>query len=114
MNKGSPTIKAPHSGRACGGRPIRVPLGVNTVRAKLRQHLREEGHRMQALAPAWRCQARNVYDLFWTARPLSPTHIDAAIEFLKLDDFDAAELRLLGAREAGWKIDLDHLIHDKD
>lgn len=105
---------APHSGRAAGGRPIRVPLGKATVRTLLRQHLREEGKRMQDLAGPWNCQKGNVYDLFWANRPLAPAYVDAAIEFLKLDAFDAAELRLLAAREAGWKIDLKHLISDKD
>ena len=106
--------QGPHNGRAVGGRPIRVPRQVNSVRAMLRRHLREEGRRMQDLAPAWKCSKGNVYDYFWSQRPFSPQHIEAAIEFLQLDEFDAAELRLQGAREAGWRIDTKHLLEDQD
>lgn len=102
--------QSPHNGRAVGGRPIRVPLGQNTVRAVLRRHLKEEGLRMQDLAPAWGCQKGNVYDYFWSNKPFSPAHIEASIALLALDDFDAAELRLMGAREAGWKIDATYLL----
>lgn len=94
-----------NNGMACGGRPIRVPRSVDSVRAHLRRHLREEGHRMQALAGPWKCTPQNVYDLFYRSNPLGPQHIDAAAAFLRLDEFDANELRLLGAREAGWNID---------
>ena len=60
---------------------------------------------MQALAVPWKCSTQNVYDLFYRSSPLSPQHIDAAAEFLRLDEFDTNELRLLGAGEAGWHID---------
>ncbi len=60
---------------------------------------------MQDLAPVWCCTRHNVYDLFYAGRPLSPNHIDLAAQFLGLDEFDTNELRLLGAREAGWQID---------
>lgn len=106
--------QSPHNGRAVGGRPIRVPRDVNSVRAMLRRHLREEGHRMQDLAEAWGCKPGNVYDYFCEDRPFSPQHIEACIAFLKLDEFDAAELRLQGAREAGWKIDAKYLLGDVD
>jgi len=106
--------QAPHNGRAVGGRPIRVPRQVNSVRAMLRRHLREEGRRMQDLAEPWQCRKTTVYDMFWDSRAFSPQHIDAAIAWLHLDEFDAAELRLQGAREAGWKIDTKHLLEDRD
>ena len=38
-------------------------------------------------------------------RPLPPQHVEASITHLGLDEFDANELRLLAAREAGWQID---------
>ena len=38
-------------------------------------------------------------------RPMSSQYIDAFVEFLKLDDFDATELHRQAAREAGYKID---------
>lgn len=69
---------------------------------------------MQDLAEAWGCSKGNVYDYFWSARPFSPQHVDAAIELLGLDEFDAAELRLLGAREAGWNIQPKHLLEPKN
>lgn len=102
--------QAAHNGMAAGGRPIRVPRTVNSVRAHLRRHLAEEGHRMQDLAPVWGCTRHNVYDLFYEDRPLSPNHIELAAAFLGLDDFDTNELRLLGAREAGWRIDPNFIL----
>ncbi|PJL44702.1 hypothetical protein [Stenotrophomonas maltophilia] len=94
-----------NNGMAAGGRPIRVPRSVTSVRAHLKRHLLEEGKRMQDLAEVWGCSKHNVYDLFYESRPISPTHIDLAAKFLGLDEFDTNELRLLGAREAGWQID---------
>lgn len=102
-----------NNGMAAGGRPIRVPRSVTSVRAHLRRHLAEEGRRMQDLAPVWGCTRHNVYDLFYEDRPLSPNHIDLAAAFLGLDDFDTNELRLLGAREAGWHIDTTFLLEHK-
>lgn len=102
--------QAANNGMACGGRPIRVPPGKASVRQLLRRHLREEGHRMQDLAGPWQCKPSTVYDMFCDRRPLAPGHIDAAIDFLRLDEFDAAELRLLGAHEAGWAIDPEYLL----
>lgn len=106
-------LQNPHNGLAVGGRPIRVPLGQNTVRALLRRHLKEEGRRMQDLADAWGCTKGNVYDYFWSRRPFSPSHIEASIVLLGLDEFDAAELRLIAARESGWNIDGKYLLEAK-
>lgn len=105
--------QAPHNGTACGGRPIRVPLGKATDRQVLRRHLREEGRRMQDLTGPWQCARATVYDSFCGGRPFSPQHIEAFIAWLGLDDFDAAELRLLGAREAGWAIDTRYILEDR-
>lgn len=115
MADGSRTLprQAPNNGMACGGRPIRVPLGKDSVRKLLRRHLREEGRRMQDLAEPWQCARQTVYDMFSSARTISPQHVDAAIEWLGLDDFDATELRLLGAREAGWNIDIRFILEDR-
>ncbi|WP_017907434.1 hypothetical protein [Xanthomonas sp. SHU 199] len=103
-----------HNGKACGGRPIRVPLGKVSVRQILRRHLREEGHRIIDLCVPWKCRPQSVYNAFFDKRPFSPSHIDAAIQFLGLDEFDANELRLLGAREAGWHIDKTFLLGEQD
>lgn len=62
----------PNNGMAAGGRPIRVPRSVTSVRAHLCQHLAEEGRRMQDLAPVWGCTKHNVYDLFYEDRALPP------------------------------------------
>lgn len=111
----SKSVRRQHAnnGMAGGGRPIRVPRSVTSVRAHLRRHLAEEGRRMQDLAPVWGCTRHNVYDLFYEDRPLSPNHIDLAAAFLGLDDFDTNELRLLGAREAGWRIDTNFLLENR-
>lgn len=103
-----------NNGMAAGGRPIRVPRSVTSVRAHLRRHLAEEGRRMQDLAPVWDCTTRNVCALFYEDRPLSPNHIDLAAKFLGLDDFDTNELRLLGAREAGWRIKVSSLLQSPE
>lgn len=97
--------QGPNNARGAGGRSVRVPLGVSTVRAVLRRHIREEHCRMQDLMVPWHCERQTVYDIFHDGRPLSPQHVEAAIGWLGLDEFDANELRLLGASEAGWKLD---------
>lgn len=92
------------------GRPIQYRRDVRTVRDHLRRHLREEGQQMQNLAAAWGVTKHTVYALFNVDRPLPPQHVEASIAHLGLDDFDANELRLLAAREAGWQIDPKYLI----
>ena len=99
-----------HNGMAADGRPIRIPRSVDSVRAHLKRHLVEEGKRMQDLADAWGCSKRNVYDLFYRDRPISTNHIELAAQLLGLDEFDTNELRLLGAREAGWQIDPNFIL----
>jgi len=101
---------APHNGTACGGRPIRVERGKATVRNLLRRHIREEGRRLQGLAEPWQCTRSTVYGAFCNGHPFSPQHIEAAIAWLGLDEFDANELRIRGAREAGWSIDLNFVM----
>lgn len=90
--------------RYAAGRRITVPKMVRTARDLLRRHLREEGRELRSLAGPWNVQPSTVKTIFHQSRPLSPQYIDAAIEALKLDDFDALELRLQGAIEAGWQI----------
>lgn len=65
---------------------------------------------MQDLAVVWECTRQTVYDVFYRQRPLSPAHIDLAAQLLGLDDFDTNQLRLLGAREAGWNIQPQFLL----
>lgn len=90
--------------RYAAGRRVRVPPQVRSVRDILRRHLRDEGYNQTDLHKAWAVKPETVKTIFMHGRPLSPQYIDAAIEFFKLDDFDAMDLRLQGAIEAGWQI----------
>jgi hypothetical protein len=77
-----------------------------TARELIRRHLHEAGKRLNDLATTWDCQPFSVWRVFQrTERPLCPHHIEGVIAYLQLDEFDANELRLRGAREAGWDID---------
>ena len=90
--------------RQATGRKIEVEKHPKTVRALMRRHLREEGKLIIDLCPIWDMHENSVYRRFYDKRPYSPQYIESFIEFLKLDEFDATELRLLGAIEAGWKL----------
>lgn len=82
-----------------------VKAQPKTVRDVIRRHLREEGKTIAAfLAPAWGMAVNSAYRRMYDSNALTPAHIDAVVEGLQLDEFDAAELYLLGAIEAGWKI----------
>ncbi len=82
-----------------------------TARDMLRRHLHESGRTLDSLATAWKCRRFSVWRLFQrTERPLQPHHVEAAIADLSLDEFDANELRLRAAREAGWRIDPNYLL----
>lgn len=90
--------------RYAAGRRVRVPAQIRTARDLLRRHLREEGINQTDLHRAWDIKPESVKSILSGKRPLSPQYIDAAVEFLKLDEFDSLELRLQGALEAGWQI----------
>ncbi len=82
-----------------------------TAREIIRRHLHEAGHPLTFLADAWSCQEFSVYRVFQrTERHLQPHHVEGAIRALQLDDFDANELRLAAAREAGFKINPQFLL----
>lgn len=49
----------------------------------------------------------SAYRRMYETRPLTPQMVDAAIDMLQLDDFDANELRKRAALEAGWVIDFN-------
>jgi len=104
---------SPHNGKACAGRPIKVPRGKDTVRSLLRRHMLEEGWQMKELAGCWGIARQSVYDLFSEDRPLAPAYVARAARMLKLDEFDTAELLLHGAREAGWAIDIRYILEDQ-
>lgn len=91
--------------RPATGRRAKVDKKPKTVRAIMRRHLRLEGKTMVDLAPVWDMRDTSVWRRFYdTKRAMSPQYIDSFIDFLKLDDFDAYELRLAGAIEAGWQL----------
>ncbi len=82
------------------------PKLVRTVRTVLREHLREEKKDItNDLSGWWNIQPKSAQRLMYkTSRRLTPQHIEIVIEKLKLDEFDANELWLLAAIEAGWQI----------
>lgn len=87
-----------------------VPRHI-TARDLLRRHLHEDGRWLSSLAEAWGCQEFSVWRVFQRVqRPLQPHHVEGAIVALQLDEFDANELRLVAAREAGWAIDPEFLL----
>lgn len=90
--------------RYAAGRRIKVPRSVRTARDLIRRHLREEGRELRSLAGPFNVTPATVKAIMHHGRPLSPQHIDAVIEHLNLDEFDATELRLQGAIEAGWQL----------
>ena len=81
------------------GRRIQAVRGVRTARDLMRRHMREEGKRIIDLCPVWNMHENSVYRRFYEARPFTPQMIEGFIELLKLDEFDAYELRLQAAIE---------------
>ena len=97
-----PVRKRPGTPRK--GRAITVPRTIVTARDIMRRHLREEGWQMQQLGEHWNVLPGSVKFIFWKKTPLPPQYIDAFITALRLDEFDALELRLQAAIEAGWQL----------
>lgn len=91
--------------RPSTGRKLAVVKLPVTTRDLLRRHLREEGLRIvPELSTAWNMHGNSAYRRMYDSRPFTPQMVDAAIELLHLDDFDANELRKRAAYEAGWRI----------
>jgi hypothetical protein len=104
---GQPATDAPPQTarrRYAAGRRVAVPATVRKVRDLIRRHMREEGRDMGSLAAVWNVKRETVKTIMHHGRPLSPQYVDAFIEALKLDEFDALELRFQGALEAGWQL----------
>ena len=94
--------------RPSTGRKLNIPHRVISVRDLIRRHLREEGKRINPeLAAAWNMHPNSAYRRMYDSRPFTPQMVDAVIELLKLDEFDANELRKRGALESGWNIAFD-------
>lgn len=84
----------------------RVAPAHLTARDTIRRHVHEAGRTLESLSTAWTCKPFSVWRVFQrTDRPLQPHHVEGAITALQLDEFDANDLRLRAAREAGWNID---------
>ncbi len=81
-----------------------------SVRDMIRRYCREHGKQLACLAPAWNCKVLSVWRVFGRKRPLLPRQVEGVISLLQLDEFDANDLRLRAAREAGWQIDPSMLL----
>ena len=89
-----------------GGRPLVYPKNPKAVRDIMRRHMREEGKLQKDFSKYLDISYSAVTDYFYRKnRPMPPGLVDAFIEWLELDEFDALELRIRGAQEAGWQIE---------
>lgn len=93
--------------RYAAGRRVKVPKSVRSVRDMIRKHLYDNRIAQGDLGPVWNVRPATVKTIMMrkNPRPMSSQYIDALVEFLKLDDFDATALHRQAAREAGYKID---------
>lgn len=100
--------------RAPTGRKLSVELGPRTVKRMIKEHLRYARKTItHDLAKMWNMHHNSAFRLMYhKQRPLKPEYIEAVIAGLKLDEFDANEMRLQGALESGWKIDIKFLLRD--
>ena len=73
----------------------------------IREHLRDEKLRLSDFAEMLGHNPATTRKLMSQKhRPMPPQYIDAFIDRMKLDEFDAYELRLRGAIEAGWQLNI--------
>lgn len=81
--------------------------GPRTARDMIREHLRCEKKTLAHFAEMLGQTPASTRKLMSkTGRTLSPQYIDIFIEHMKLDEFDAYDLRLQGAVEAGWQLNI--------
>lgn len=97
--------------RPATGRKITVEKNPITVRALMRRHLREHGKTIgNDLAGWWNVKYNSAYRIMYRPdSPLSPQYISAFVDGIGLDEFDATELYLRGAIEAGYAIKLNRI-----
>jgi len=89
------------------GRRIVVPTGPKTARAIIRRHLALERMTITYdLSAILGISKQGAKSLMTKRFPLAPQHIDKFIVKMKLDDFDAFELRFQAALEAGWQLNI--------
>lgn len=87
----------------------RIPANANprTLRDLIRRHLREEGKTISGdLARAWDVKPNSASRRMFRNVQMLPEHVEAVIVLLNLDEFDAHELRMQGAIESGWRVDI--------
>lgn len=87
------------------GRMIRVKPQRRTLRDIMREHYREAGLKQKHVAALLAMTPGGFRKWLNSDYQTPPQYIDAFIEALKLDEFDALELRLQGAIEMGWQLD---------
>ena len=90
------------------GRRLVVPKGPKTARAIIRRHLALDRktitYDLSAMLGISQSGAKSLMVKSFPLAPLAPQHIDRIIDEMKLDDFDAYELRFQAALEAGWQL----------
>ena len=90
------------------GRPITLTPGQpRTARAIIREHLRFAKKDIHNDLSAMLGVSKQYAGCLMRRRgyAIVPERIEQVIAGLQLDEFDANELRLVAAREAGWQID---------
>ena len=87
------------------GRRLVVPKGPKTARAIIRRQLALDRKTITYdLSAMLGISQSGAKSLMVKSFPLAPQHIDRIIDEMKLDEFDAYELRFQAALEAGWQL----------
>jgi hypothetical protein len=88
------------------GRRIAVEKQVRSARDLLRRYIKARGLRIIDLAEPWNMKVKTIeFHFYHRRRPhLEPWQIDAAADFLKLNQAQRTELHLFAARDMGWKV----------
>ena len=90
------------------GRIFKRPTQIRDVRDLMRQHLYDARLPLSSLTKVWGVTHTSVYRLFYDKRySIPPDKVDAFIDYMQLDEFDAQELRLQGAIDSGWKLNME-------
>lgn len=80
--------------------------GGRTVRSVMREHLKHGKKNIyKDLATMLGLSESSTRKMMWRNLPIQPRHVETFIKAMRLDEFDANELRLFAARELGLNID---------
>lgn len=86
---------------------MKVNPSLRTVRAIMREHLAFARMTITGdLSSMLGLTPDSARSFMTKTNPIAPQYVDLFIERMKLDEWDANELRLRGAIEAGWQIDV--------